>query len=111
MRISDWSSDVCSSDLARWPISKGFSCACRPPAILTMSIKQPTNRILIVRCVIFIQPVYFDVLGDIEQLPVFIAHGIQHQECGPDIGAPNKRAASAVDDHFLVFRYVFEEIP
>src|SRR3546814_8716015 len=35
MRISDWSSDVCSSDLCRWA-----DCCCFPPIIAERSVRQ-----------------------------------------------------------------------
>src|SRR3546814_4987301 len=35
MRISDWSSDVCSSDLCRWA-----DCCCFPPIIAERSARQ-----------------------------------------------------------------------
>src|SRR3546814_16718360 len=45
MRISDWSTDVCSSDLSigRWAASEGLASA--DPAVLHDSLADPTTRL------------------------------------------------------------------
>src|SRR3546814_20925411 len=47
MRISDWSSDVCSSDLCRRCCGRPARCCCRtvtPPTARSPSMRPPASR-------------------------------------------------------------------
>src|SRR5690606_20665402 len=90
------------------PIVNTLVCAWRLAAMKLAKTKQAISFILFIQRIAFIQPIYFDILMNIEQFSVFKPHRVQCPKCRPYIRAPVKWATSAIDDYLLAFCYIFQ---